>query len=509
MPHRRSVAALVALCAIGAGVRAARADEPDDPADDRLIPIEEPRDRHWVRALGEAGLLIGIFEAQYWYNKELNKFDFEYNADWRNFKARFVTLEAWSLDDNYYETNAWRHPVQGAMNYLFARSNGFSSLESYFFSEAASTVWELFGEYKEEVSINDVVITPRSGSVVGESLWQMGTFFRRGSPNLVNQIVANLFGAGKPLFDRWDHKRRLRPHTGPLGFDDSVTHRFDAFVLGGSQSAPGGSQSFLRTGLETELILIPGFARDGRAKKLYVDPVYSTMRLSWTWGDRTFIDYDVFARTALSTWHRKHLCPTSGYNLLFGLSGAYHYNNHVSEGRTIRSKMDRVSIGHVLGPTVDLTLRSGELDLRGVVDVYADWAFVRNFAMDTLREAEPDVPVRSTIDRDNYYHAIGATGRVQLTAAWRGFGLGVAYAGDRFRSVQGVDRHQQELVQDYGLYDQRDEARAWGRGRIGLGRGMAVELELGVEYRRRAGQAKTAVEEESERRVVGGARFTL
>ncbi len=488
-------------------------EDTDEFLPEELHPVEEhARDLHWGRMFVEAGVLFGILESVYWFDKDANSFDFKYNIDARNLRERFVTFRAWSLDDNYFNTNGWRHTAQGGLNYLFARSNGFSSVQSYMVSLGLSAAWEFFGEFKEEVSFNDIVMTPRSGAVVGESVWQLGVFFLRGKPNWFNTIVGNALTGGRGIFDYVDGKQTFHSdNSSSLGFDADITHRFELSLVGGTLYESGQpSQSIARIGLETELIMIPGFERPGRGRELRTAPSFTQIRVEATRNEREMIDFRAFARAAVTMWHRKDITRDGdGWNLLYGLSSAYEYGFHASTMRRLARTRDRVAIAHLLGPTLDLTVHARGLRIRTIVDVYANFGLLRPFAMDAHREQFPDDEVRSTVVRDNYYHAIGVTGSARIQAGYGPVAAGFSHQRDHFKSVQGIDRHQEDLVQDYSLYDKRNESRLWARYGFDLNRDLALEIELAAELRDRSGRVKETKQDEHEQRYVAGLQLVF
>lgn len=469
-----------------------------------------PRDRRWGRMLIEAAVLLGAMETHYWINKTENMFDFQYDADWHNVRERLITLQAWKLDDNYYETNAWRHPAQGGLSYLFARSNGFSALESYAVALTQSAAWELIGEFKEEVSVNDIILTPRAGSVLGEATWQLGLFFLRGERVWPYKIAGNLGTFGKGVWDYLDGRPRPRARTiNPIGLPADVPHRFEASIAGARWSAGGEVRPLVRAAISTELVLIPDYDKPGREQRLYAAPAYSSIRVEAARDDLAITDFKLFVRTGITSWHRKDLKRSSGYSILYSLGSAYEYSQHASPGRFTRRTRDQIAIGHIGGGTVDLTVRRPGVQVRAMADVYGDFALVRNHAIDAYREAHPDAYVRSTITRDNYHHALGLTARGQVVASRGGLRLGVAYQQDWFRSIQGLDRRQEDVMNDYALVDRRLEARAWMSYEFPLRPGLALGFEGAMEVRRRAGDVQGMTQSTSEQRQLVGVQLVF
>lgn len=86
----------------------------------------------------------------------------------RNIKAGPV----WDKDDAFF--NYFAHPAAGAAYYTLSRHNGKSPLESFGYSFAMSTFfWEYgFEAFAEIPSIQDLIITPVIGSLLGEAAFQ-------------------------------------------------------------------------------------------------------------------------------------------------------------------------------------------------------------------------------------------------------------------------------------------------------------------------------------------------
>ena len=124
----------------------------------------------------------------------------------------------WVYDTDSFRMNQFGHPYLGATMYGFARSSGLSFFESLLYSDAGSLLWELGGETGAP-SINDLIVTSQSGSLLGEALFRMSSltlergdgdpsFWRKlgaaviSPPTAINRL---LFGERfKTLFPRRD-----------------------------------------------------------------------------------------------------------------------------------------------------------------------------------------------------------------------------------------------------------------------------------------------------------------
>jgi hypothetical protein len=72
-------------------------------------------------------------------------------------------------DDDQHWINYLAHPYWGAAYYVRARENGFDERASFWYSAAMSTAYEFGAEALfEQPSIQDLVVTPVGGVIVGE-----------------------------------------------------------------------------------------------------------------------------------------------------------------------------------------------------------------------------------------------------------------------------------------------------------------------------------------------------
>ena len=97
--------------------------------------------------------------------------DFGSNLDtlWNN-----INHGKWVYDRDSFRVNQFGHPYLGSLTYGFARSSGLSFFESLLYSDAGSLLWELGGETTPP-SMNDLIVTSQSGSLLGEALFRMSS----------------------------------------------------------------------------------------------------------------------------------------------------------------------------------------------------------------------------------------------------------------------------------------------------------------------------------------------
>ncbi len=81
-----------------------------------------------------------------------------------------ISQLSYRWDPDEWIFNYLMHPLVGSETYIRARMQGFTVLESFMFAFASSTFWEYCGEgWFEPVSIQDMIVTPTIGSLLGEA----------------------------------------------------------------------------------------------------------------------------------------------------------------------------------------------------------------------------------------------------------------------------------------------------------------------------------------------------
>jgi hypothetical protein len=169
-----------------------------------------------------------------------------------------LTFKAWSWDASEYATNFMAHPLAGTFYYTTARSNRIAPLESLGWASLAALTWEL-AEYPENVSFNDLIVTPVAGASIGESLVQLSRELgKRGHPILSGLLFPMKLVNGTPPGDDSDDvaldmdfraiagARIGGPATGGVQFASRLVH-FSGF------GRPGDGAQFAFAGNSTAL----------------------------------------------------------------------------------------------------------------------------------------------------------------------------------------------------------------------------------------------------------------
>lgn len=451
--------------------------------------LREPRVAYRLLATAENIGLLGYGFASYWYHAADNEPDWELSWSEPSFREKLWTFQAVRMDTNSFETNTIKHPAAGVVTYLAARGSRIGIGESFAFAMASSIFWEFFAEYREKVSINDLVFTPLAGPAIGEPLHQLGLFFERSEDNFLTRLLAMSFSPFRFINRYVFGWLPLRTRTvDQWGLPASIWHKFDLFA-GIGMDIDAGTLRFSRgyLGAQTEIIDVPEYDKPGVVAHSLRAGAITSMRLAVLVDDGGIHQSDFVSRTMLGgvyeqSIERDHDQGRFGYALFAGPSTAFNYAAHTFD---IRAD-DKLGIVNVLGGTIDTTIYRGRLRARFGMDAYADFAAVNSMALDDYIDRYGYDGFKSVLKERQYYFAVGATIRPTATVAYRGIELGGQVTHDFLESIEGVDRYQERLRNDRHLSDRRIMQRYWLS--YAWPGNAALQARLELEHQERSGE---------------------
>lgn len=454
-----------------------RADDSNESAP--LLRYRAPRGPHYVRLALEEVVLLGAGFGQYWYDREQNSRDWQFNYDWASFRAR-LEGKAYAFDTNGFDTNFVFHPAAGTLYYLTARSNRFGPFESLAIAFGTSAIWEFFGEFQEKVSINDLVVTPVAGMAWGETLTQLGAYFLRECPSTANQILGSALAPFTALHDAVDGAEHLTVCDG----ESPSARRFRFNVQGGETWSEGHSPyASLRAGLETEVIHLSDFARLGTESSIFTDGNVSRLRFVTGFsnvGAITVSDLSFLTQTVIAGLHYRNNVLEAGelrrHEAIFGFMVGAEYTRHRYDPR---ADPDRVFLLDL--PALTTRYYGGTKLVGWEVALDAGGAFGAADSMVLSRPATAayDPDLTSVAAAEGYNHVVGVTLNPRLR-----FDLGVAEAGVEFRGERlvgwrALDRTGRQSSTSIG--ESRRRSVAW----ISLGAPRVERLLLSVGWTQR------------------------
>jgi hypothetical protein len=450
-------------------------------SDDVVQPIgmpteERPAVRHpYVFTALEIALVLG--GGTVWYLR--NGMDERWGraTDWPAWQRKFMADDV-TFDPDRFNTNAIGHPMGGVAYYQIARGNGLGPGQAFIATFLASMFWEYFVEIPEYPSVNDMILTPGGGAVIGEASYQLGRYLANSGTGIGNCVGALLFSPIASLNDRpicRSNPGKLLPraHLGlALGvnrvvFDGNVVREELAVALG---SEIVTQRAYQRAG-HGSVIVGPG-----QWTALYGDARFGAGRVDgvWfhaqaVWGGR----YDRHYR-AEGDETDVPLGPVRprGWGMMLGLGSAFDYRL-----RDLPRVHDRIASFGLAGPMFEYS-RRGSVVVRASLS--AQYAFAIVGSMTYKMESNPFVAevIKSPLRASGYYYAHGLVSAATLSVDLGPIGFLGDARGGWYWSIDVGDPAQEAIQREVELRDSRLylTAAMWSRPVVGALRfGLAVE----------------------------------
>jgi Domain of unknown function (DUF3943) len=389
-------------------------------------PRPPPRRRLWFRALLELAAAQAVPGAYYWSHQHANEEDWDIGWDW---KGKFITFDDVRFDTNPFAINAFRHSIAGVVNYQIARTNGFGPFGASVINLLTSYFWESVVEYKELISLNDVITNTTSGISIGEPLYQLGQLWRSRHPSLTDRALT----AASSPFDAF-HDLIGGP---PDQDQPEIWHRF-RLSGGGLLVRRGGGQD-VEEGLvraDLELVNDPGYLRPGAHAGPTAPGAWSRIaaevRLGEDGGSEPIVGTMLETRTSLLGEYTQ---DDHGHGMFLGLATGFSYRR-----RRLAAEWDRLSIAHVLGPMLEASIRAPDLSLRWELDGFGDFAMVQAHVFGPVSPLPPPPPFLNSLQARGYYYAWGVSLATRLRADSGPWSLDLELADHYLHSIDSLDR---------------------------------------------------------------------
>jgi hypothetical protein len=425
----------------------------------------KPRSRTG-RAWLELGTFMAVSQTRYWIQWGQFIEDWQFKLDFSDQTRRIFGLAGVRFDSNNFTLN-WSHAPAGAVYYEFARTNNLSWLRSLLMSCAGSAWWEVVTEFKEVISISDLVFTGIGGYAIGEPWYQTGHFLSH-QPHLLARALSFL----NPLlkindwFDR--HDPAAQSYTQPAWHDFSLFAGARRLARSGLPSETGAYFGF-----RTEIIGLPDYGRPGDIRETFTDTARTEIALDYAVrGGRAD---ETNLRTRVMGWgmFRQSVDENlEGHSFTLGLGTGFSYFKKrplwefdydpvpVKQGHDLRLDeprrfTDKVAVVNVAGPVVDWTLFRRDLRLRTVAEAYFDFGLVNGFALNAYSAAHDISGMKTTLLYYGYYYGFGTTLSAESSLEWKAFRLRGLASFHAYGSFDGLDRYADEVTNNAHLSDTR------------------------------------------------------
>jgi hypothetical protein len=397
------------------------------------------------------GLLAGT--VWYWRHLDFNSADWDLRWDVPSWRKKLFSTDAMRFDTNDFVTNGRDHSRVGWLYYLVGRANGLEMKAAFAFDLGATIVWEYVVEFRELISINDLIINTQAGPAIGEPLLQVGTFFRRGRPTLINRVLAFVFSPFEWLNGWLDN----RPwpgddETDALGMTVERGHRFRLYLGGRSVNfQPGVARNDVSLGMDLEVMMQKHYGRPGRWAGWLRSGALSRVAMGFTFPDEISEIGSVFrTQTTVVGHYRQDITAHDesgatgtgrrGYSLMVGNGARFDY-----ETRRLAAENDRLAVASLFGPQLDWTVYAGDILFRWEVAAYGDFALVDSHALGPETQADPTPPLTGVLRAQGYYYAYGATGITRARLDLGPWTLEAEVRAHHFVSIDGASRAESPL----------------------------------------------------------------
>lgn len=410
---------------------------------------EYGREPHYDLIFAEIGVVLGVQSLNYWARPWVNV------QDWDDPKlSDRVNFHAVRFDNNLAFTNFVLHPLAGGGYYWASRVNDATASEAMLYSALASAFWEFALEWREQVSVNDLIVTPAGGIPLGAFAFRLSDYLASARPGTSVATDAGAYTFGLP---RKFHSLEPDPRQGvgrlppdSLGFSSAFWHRFQlgyersAMVVDGEPSARMNTLT-----ADAELVAMVGFLRPGHFHRFFAGDNFTEMHLRMTFGND---DNEArFGGTLVGLYSQdfdvaRH--GTRGHAELIGLSNGMRYVEH-----NYAPASDMYSATQLVGVSLGSWLASGALAARFLGDAHYDFAGVQPLALQDYRRAHPGETLKSVLEIQGYEYSMGPSARLRAEAS--AYGVTLSGYGDyaRYVTVNGIDRTQGQFSREVNASD--------------------------------------------------------
>ena len=427
----------------------------------------EPKKR-LGRAVLECAAVFAYSQTKYWVTYEEWLEDWQYELTWKDQTKRFFSLDAWRFDSNCFGLN-WSHAVAGALYYNIARTNNLNRLESFLFTIGGSFYWEYIVEWRNVLSIGDNIFTIVGGVSIGEAWFQLGKYFST-KTELGNRILSFI----NPILklNRWFDRKEVanwpkEPESGWKKFDFFLGSRFSR------SSAKDDYLGYFYGGIHTQINHIPDFGKPGQISRNESDTLFTEMYFDFTTGKLGTDEISIFSRTVFFGHFKQNIDQQKrGSASYFGLGSAFTYFKKRStafyDGCEVKVKRgydlqlegprnftDKFSVIHLAGPVFDFTFYSSNIKSRLVLDAYLDFALVNAFALNKYSVGRDISGIKTNLLYYGYYYGMGTTLSSDLSIRFDHLEFRGLLKYQTWGSIDGRDRFQIELTDDFHVKDSR------------------------------------------------------
>lgn len=370
---------------------------------------ESPRKKNYLRTGIQLGVMFSAAMGVYYKNLVYNRQDFDYG--FRDGLRKKATGEAILFDDNDKFAN-YGHVYAGVLYYQTARANGFNSLESFLVGFASSATWEVL-EYHEVFSINDQILTPIGGYVMGEASYQIScALIQKGVVGKAVGYTINPMLAINHGIDKYKSGDKYASQP------DCKKERWSnvSMYLGlekGQKPYKTSSDKTYVVGLNAEVVKIDDYNKPGQASQLIYDTAMVKALVEKSGGDGAG-DLKVLAQVVAAAYNNKNITmdpqgQLRGYDVILGIGTASTWNDRGGDKKS--GHEDFYGTINILGATARANVFYKGYNIQAEFGFYGDFAMVKAWALNDFKAAHGGElnDQFGVIRKRGYYWGLGTT----------------------------------------------------------------------------------------------------
>lgn len=430
------------------------------PAQAAWFSEDGPKPRY-TRAALELAILLGLQTISYWARPAANQFDW----DDPTFTNR-LNLTAVRFDNNLAFTNFFLHPLSGALSYWFARMNDVNVPLSELYAIAGSIIWEFALEWREEVSLNDLIVTPAGGVPAGAFAAVLSDYL---SSTPEKPTVPKQTAEAVLAFPRLMHPWRVDPNSGAgrlppdnLGFSSAFWHRFRIGFEASSVSVENRHDQLTGLQVDGEIVSMVGMLRPGRFYKVFAHDNFTEAHFRIGFTPRGHTDVEFRTSATLVGWYSQDFRAVrrgvAGHAVMVGIPYGLRYVE-----RTYAQSRDMFGNVDLFGISSGLWLGLGRLRLRVLADVHYDFGAAQSLSLPRYKLEHPHQQLKSVLEVQGYDYGAGPFGRIRGEVNVDGVTFGGYADYGLLRMIDGLDRWEERNPFETNGHDTIFEYGTWLR----------------------------------------------
>jgi len=438
---------------------------------------ESEKHKHFLRTTLEITAVLAIGDVFYWLGQEEMKQDWEYAGTSSDQKRKLISGDGYRFDNNPIYFN-FGHAFAGMLYYDAARANGYTALESFLFAFAGSAVWESVAEYREVLSLSDMVVTPVGGAIIGEVVYQIGHFFTRSSNTRTHRYLGRLFG-GVERLNLWvsKSKPKVADELDASGYPADTWHDFKYWV-GLRNFSPDNSKSMTTAnlGADLEVFNVRSYDKPGEVATFMSDTAFAKFVAETSLGSEGVKDVFMLAKTAIAGYYQQNIGldeqgRKNGYSFYIGEANRIDFRLRSEEA----GPSDMQCMVGVLGSTLRMTMFVRGVRIRMNVDVYADFAMIRNYALDDYVATHGEEHITGVEAMDKYAYGWAINPEGSIAVQYKRLEIGLSYLERNTHSIDTLD----QTVEDEFNYHSEE---SYKEGKLTLTYSLSDRVQLRFSY---------------------------